>query len=116
MNRRNDFLHGNVDPNKLIVERVWFDQKYIPLFEKDEGVIRKTLKNYCTNVEREKAIADFQTVSDLIELVLMSMDDKSMRLIVQFMDNRMPGINRKTKRLGVLFPSHLVENYSVDSL
>ncbi len=50
MNKRNDFLHGNIDPYKLIVEEVWFDQKTIPLFEKDEGIIKKTMRNYCTNV------------------------------------------------------------------
>ncbi len=113
MNKRNDFLHGNVDPNKLIVEEVWFDQKTIPLFAKDEGVIKKMTKNYCTNVEPETAIADFQTVSNLIELVLMAMDDDSLRQFVQIMSDRMPGINKKSNRLGVLFPSqYLVESFA----
>jgi hypothetical protein len=112
MNRRNDFLHGNIDPNKLIVEEVWFDERFIPLFKKDEGVIKKMLRNYCSNVEPENAIGDFQRISGLIELILMSMDDESLRLFVQIMADQMPGINKKTKRLGVLFPSgYLVENY-----
>lgn len=110
MNKRNDFLHGNIDPNKLIVEDVWFDQRTIPLFKKDEGVIKKMLRNYCSNVEPEKAIADFQIISDLIELVLMSMNDNSLKLFVQIMADQMPGINKEDKRLGVLFPSqYLVE-------
>ncbi len=112
MNKRNDFLHGNIDPNKLIVEDVWFDQRFIPLFKDDEGVIKKMLRNYCNNVEPEYAISDFQTISNLIELVLMSMDYDSFKLFVQIMADRMPGINKKTKRLGVLFPSeYLVEGY-----
>jgi len=112
MNRRNDFLHGNIDPKKLIVEDVWFDDRFIPLFKKDEGVIKKMLRNYCSNVEPEKAIGDFQIISDLIELVLMAMDDDSLRLFTQIMADQMPGINKKTSRLGVLFPSeYLVENY-----
>jgi hypothetical protein len=63
------------------------------------------------HVEPEKAIEDFQTISNLIELVLMAMDDNSLRLFVQIMGSRMPGINKKTKRLGVLFPEHLAEGY-----
>ncbi|UAY53195.1 hypothetical protein [Ferruginibacter albus] len=112
MNKRNDFLHGNIDPYKLIVEDVWFDQNTIPLFENDEGMIRRMMRNYCTNVERSKAIEDFQTISDLIELILMAMDSNSLKIFVQLMSDRMPGINKKTKRLGVLFPSDkLVEGF-----
>ncbi|MGB8193722.1 MAG: hypothetical protein WCF67_17450 [Chitinophagaceae bacterium] len=115
MNRRNDFLHGNIDPKRLFVEEVWFDHRFIPLFEKDEGVIRKMMRHYCANVEPENAIGDFQAVSDFIELVLMAMDDSSLHLFVQLLADRMPGINKKTKRLGVLFPSqYLVENYIVE--
>jgi hypothetical protein len=112
MNGRNDFLHGNIDPNKLIVEEVWFDQKIIPLFEKDEGFIKKMMRNYCTNVERQRAIVDFQIVSDFIELVFMAMEENYLKQFVQLLSDRMPGINKKTKRLGALFPSqYLVENH-----
>ena len=114
MNRRNDFLHGNIDPNKLIVEDVWFDHRTIPLFQRDEGWIQKMMRNYCTNVEPEKALEDFQIVSDFIELILTAMDETSLKLFVQLMSDGMPGINKKTKRLGVLFPSeYLVENHIV---
>jgi len=63
--------------------------------------MKKMLKNYCTNVESLKAISGFETISSLIELVLMNMDDVSLKLFVQIMSSRMPGINKKTKRLGV---------------
>jgi hypothetical protein len=112
MNSRNDVLHGNIVPKKLLAEDVWFDQRTIPLFEKDEGIIVKMLRNYCTNVETQKALNDFQVVSDFIELVLMSMDDKSMRTFMMIMGDRMPGINNKTGRLGVLFSQGpLVEGF-----
>jgi hypothetical protein len=112
MNGRNDVLHGNIVPKKLFVEDVWFDQRFIPLFQKDEGVIVKMLRNYCTHVEKDKAQADFQIVSDIIELILMGMDDDSMRLFMQIMGDRMPGINNKTGRLGTLFPQGpMVESF-----
>ena len=57
--------------SKLVIEDVWFDEKTIPIFKDDEGFMKKMLKNYCTNVEREKAVGDFETISKLIELVLM---------------------------------------------
>jgi hypothetical protein len=60
MNKRNDFLHGNIDPSKLVIQDVWFDQKIIPLFKDDEGFIKKMLKNYCTMSNLKKLLNHFK--------------------------------------------------------
>lgn len=110
MNKRNDILHGNVDPYKLVVEDVWFDQTFIPLFDNDEGLIKRMMRNYSKNAEPQQALDDFQGVSDFIELILMTMDDRSLYLFSHIMQDKMPGINKKNKRLGNLFPvTHYAE-------
>lgn len=112
MNRRNEIVHGTIDPISLVIEDVWFDQSIIPLFEKDESIIRKTIKNYCTNVEPDKAFEDFQIVSDFIELTLTSMTDSSCVALVRLMSDDMPGLNMKSQEIGFLFNSSaVVEGY-----
>lgn len=111
MNGRNDFLHGNVDPQRLTFEDVYFDQTFIPLFKNDEGIIRKMLKNYLTHVEPDKALADFKIVTDFINFVLEHLGEKESKLIQMLMISRTPGINSKTNRLGILFSPGLAETF-----
>lgn len=111
MNGRNDFLHGNVDPNQLRFEDVYFDEKFIPLFKEDEGIIKKMLKNYLTNVEPEKALADFKIVTEFTEFVLSHLGDKEKDLLQYLMITRTPGINSKTQNIGILFPIGLTESH-----
>ena len=109
MNNRNDFLHGNIDPTQLMFEDVYFDMKYIPLFDEDEGIIRKTMKNYLKNVEVEKALIDYKVVQKFIEFVLSHTNEKVQEHIKHLLITRMPGYNNKTKGIGILFPVGLVE-------
>lgn len=109
MNNRNDFLHGNIDPRRLMFEDVYFDQKFIPLFKEDEGIITKTMKNYLTNVEGEKAFADFIIVQKFIAFVLAHLERDKQDLIQHLLMTRMPGLNDKTNRIGILFPIGLAE-------
>jgi hypothetical protein len=109
MNNRNDFLHGNIDPRKLMFEDIYFDKSFIPLFEEDEGIIAKTMKNYLTNVEREKALADFTTVQEFINFILGYLTKDNQDLIKRLLLTRMPGLNEKTNRIGILFSNKLAE-------
>lgn len=111
MNGRNDFLHGNVDPNQLTFEDVYFDQKFIPLFKEDEGIIKKMLKNYLTNVEPTKALDDFKIVNEFTAFVLSHLNKNEKDLLEYLMITRTPGINNKTNRIGILFPPGLAESH-----
>jgi len=109
MNNRNDVLHGNVNPSLLYVDDVWFDNKYIPLFKNDEGLIKRMLRKYCVNVERETALKDYKIVLDFMVMILCNLENKHMEQLVMFMGERMPGINKANNRLGTLFPQVLSE-------
>ena len=109
MNNRNDFLHGNIDPTKLMFEDVYFDMEYIPLFKEDEGIITKTMKNYLQNVEAEKAFNDYITAQKFIEFVLDHLGEKQRKYMEHLLITRMPGYNHQTKGIGILFPIGLAE-------
>lgn len=113
MNRRNDFLHGNIDPVKLFVENVFFDNKTIPLFDKDEGMIKRMMGKYTLSVERDEVLKDELIVNEFMALVLCSLDRDILYQLLRIMDERFPGMNSKTGRMGVLFPNMFVEGHSV---
>lgn len=110
MNGRNDFLHGNIDPINLMFEDVYFDLNNIPLFDKDDGIIRKTMKNYLKNVEPEIVFEDFKIVNNFIHYVIEHLDEEYKNFINHLLITRMPGYNHRTKGIGILFPNHLAEN------
>lgn len=103
VNYRNVLLHGNVDPDHLKVGDVYFDERIIPLFVKDESIIKKMLSINSKNAEKKQALADYKTVVDFIIFVLMHLEAKQLRTFVEILGNRLPGINQKNGRLGALF-------------
>jgi hypothetical protein len=109
MNNRNDFLHGNIDPTKLMFEDVYFDMEYIPLFKEDEGIITKTMKNYLQNVEAEKTFKDYITAQKFIDFILDHLGDEPKNYMEHLLMTRMPGYNHQTKGIGILFPVGLAE-------
>jgi hypothetical protein len=111
MNGRNDFLHGNINPESLMFEDVYFDMDNIPLFKEDNGIIFKTMKNYLMNVEPETAISDHNKSMKFIAFVLDHMIPKWAEGMSQLMMTRMPALNRKTDKIAILFPNVLAESH-----
>lgn len=109
MNNRNDFLHGNIDPISLMFEDVFFDMEYIPLFDEDESIIIKTMKNYLKNVEQKTAFSDYNTVLEFIQFILSHLEEDKRKYIEHLLMTRMPGYNHNTKGIGILFNVGLVE-------
>jgi hypothetical protein len=110
INYRNVLLHGNVDPDRLKVGDVYFDERVIPLFVKDESIIKKMLSINSKNAEKKQALADYKAVVDFIAFVLMLVEAKHLRIFVEILGNRIPGINKKNGRLGALFGNSSAES------
>lgn len=110
MNNRNDLLHGNVDPKKLAFETVYFDEK-IPLFTDYRDFSFYSWEAAIRNVTPELAINDYQIVQNLIAYVLICLKDDIRKEVYSFLNTKDPGWNEKTKRPGILFPSHLVDMF-----
>jgi hypothetical protein len=81
MNGRNDFLHGNVDPQRLAFDVMFVDifhtEQTIPLFRDDRSFLARYLANALKFVEPETALKDLDIVMRFIEHVLAHLDDKA---------------------------------------
>lgn len=108
MNGRNDLLHGNIEPNKLAYETVYFDGK-IPLFNDYRDFSFFSWEASIRNVRPDAAINDYQVVQNLISHILICLKDDIRKEVLMFMDTKDPGWNEKTKRPGILFPGHMVD-------
>lgn len=109
MNGRNDFLHGNVDPTKLKVEEMYFDNRFIPLSKDDEGIIKRMISHYKIGVGLTEVKNDERVIEGFLEMILEKLSSENLSLIVRLMGDRFPGINEKTKRIGILLPDAFVE-------
>lgn len=108
MNRRNDFLHGNIDPVKLKYDVIYFDQN-IPLPREYKNFVELGLINSLIDVEPDTALKDVEIVENFVQFVLSHMDDHIAENIKIFMETSDPGWREDTMRAGVLFPGHLID-------
>ena len=107
MNQRNNFLHGNVDPHRLKYDVVHFDGT-IPLPDRYQDFAQLALINSLLDVEPEAALRDVDTVDRFIEFVLAHLDSRVRYEVELLMNTFNPGWREDTKRVGVLFPPHIV--------
>lgn len=110
MLNRNDFLHGNIVPEKLAFREVYFDGA-IPLPKEYENMAELALVHSLKHVEPEIALADIGIVNGLIALVLEAMHEASALAVQHFMRTLDPGWRKDEKRPGILFPPNIVFTY-----
>lgn len=109
MNRRNDYLHGNIDPNKLQVENLYIDERHTPLFEYDEGIIRKMMRKSNIGVSLSDVLNDEKVTYDFIEMVLEKLDSQSFKVFILLMGEQFPGFNKSTEAIAAIMPPAYVE-------
>jgi hypothetical protein len=107
MQHRNDFLHGNIVPDKLAYREVYFDG-VIPLPKKYENMAELALVNSLRHVEPETALSDIDVTHSFIALVLEAMHEKPAFVVQHFMETLDPGWRSDLKRAGILFPPNIV--------
>jgi hypothetical protein len=110
MNKRNDFLHGNINPSGQKIETVYIDDVYTPLFEDDESIFKKMMTKYPVGVSEREVQQDLQAVAGLIELVLECLDAPARGKIDALLNERFPGINDKSKEIASLIPNKYAES------
>lgn len=108
INTRNNLLHGNVDLKKLKFDEVYFNGK-IPIFKKYNTMWQRSLGVKIDSCGMEKVKSDIEVVNKFIEHVISCLDEKIRKEIDFIMDSPEFGINKKTNKLGILFPNHLVD-------
>src|SRR5260370_22461080 len=69
MNRRNDSLHGNIDPRKATGEEIFFDLHNIPLLRTQRSLGEVELSNALANLSPESALADVESVRQFMDFL-----------------------------------------------
>jgi hypothetical protein len=108
MNRRNDLLHGNVDPQRLKFDEVFFDGT-IPLFKDEKSMTVRFLENSLRYIEPEEANSDVIAVAEFITFLLQCMDEEHRKAMEVIMYEREPGWRPDTNRIGLLFSENIAE-------
>uniref|UniRef100_UPI003736F51F hypothetical protein n=1 Tax=Vibrio parahaemolyticus TaxID=670 RepID=UPI003736F51F len=108
MNERNDLLHGNVEVNKLSIGDVYFNGT-VPLFIQYEDFWDKSIGVSMSSVKFDSIKDDYNVVDDFIRYILSKMNAQISKHLEAIMDKGQLGFNKKTGRVGVLFPEHLAD-------
>ncbi|MBN3344206.1 hypothetical protein H5A44_17460 [Pectobacterium brasiliense] len=112
MNKRNEILHGNINPMNYLFDSIYFEYR-TPLFETFRDIEYDTYKATLRGIEFEKVVDDYQKIQDFISYILLCLDAKVLEHVKILMETVHPGWHKKENRLGVLFPSHAVEGVMV---
>lgn len=109
MNGRNDFLHGNIDPQQLSFDEMFIDKfgedQTIPLFKDDRGMLARYLANSLKFVESETALKDLGTVVRFIDHVLSHLTDDARNRLTLLLSQDYLGRNEETGEVAQLFGS-----------
>lgn len=108
MNERNDLLHGNLEVNKLSIGDVFFNGT-VPLFIEYEDFWDKSIGVSMNSIKFDSIKSDRQVVDDFIQYVLSKMNSQISKQLENIMGKGQLGFNKKTGRVGVLFPEHLAD-------
>jgi len=111
MNERNDLLHGNIDPNKLGYETVFFDET-IPLFTEPQGLARNSLGISLKGIEPEETIEKVKLVQTFIDFILTHLGKSYKEQISSIIQKRELGWRSETSRVGVLFADFIAEGFA----
>ncbi|MEO6217041.1 MAG: hypothetical protein ABIO86_13510 [Sphingomonas sp.] len=106
VNRRNDVIHGNVDPIKNAVDTVYFNKK-VPLFLAGGDRARTYWEGVVKQYDPERVIADYHAAHELIYEIIGHLIPPMQETVKSLMSDIQPGYDEKRGIYGKLFPNHL---------
>jgi hypothetical protein len=106
VNKRNDILHGNVDPVRDALEVVYFHGKR-PLFKSGGDRIRQHWLRLLDQYKPREVIQDYIAAHEFIIEILNHLTPAFRRTLGLIMEDTHPGWDNRRKILGRLFPGHL---------
>ena len=102
MNRRNDLLHGNIDPMKLVFDELFFDGT-VPVFMEEDVLPLRLPRKAARQVAPELAKRDVQIVRDFVDYVLSLLDPQVRPDIEKLMGEEQLGWRSDAGKVGILF-------------
>lgn len=108
MSKRNDVLHGNVDPMSLKFDEVWFDE-YTPLFRDEKPFAERATYHSLKHIEPTEVLRDIDVVETFIEYLMGLLELRVKEQVERLSEDLYPGWREDTRRVGVLFPGVIVD-------
>ncbi len=108
MNKRNDFLHGNIQPATNKFDHVYFEGT-IPLFneEKDLGIEFSSQALFL--IEKEDIDHCMNVINGTRNMILELLEEPYKKSLSIILEKSILGWNNKKQRIGILFPDHLTQ-------
>ena len=104
MNRRNDTLHGNVDPRRSTGEEIFFDYGTIPLMRRYRSLSEIAISQVLASVEPDQALADVTVVRRFVDFLLSCLEPEYKYQAQMVLRELQPGYRPETNRIGVIIP------------
>lgn len=110
VNKRNDILHGNVDPVRHAVEVVYFHGKR-PLYKSGGDRIRQHWVRLLDQYKPQEVLDDYIAMHEFIIEILGHLKPAYRRTIWLLMEDSQPGWDNKRKMIGRLFPDLISSSF-----
>ena len=108
--RRNDLIHGNVDPVRDAVEIVYFDGKK-PLYQAGGDRITMFWRGVVEQYRPAQVLDDYLATHACIVEVMLHMEPAYRRSIELVLSDTQPGWDDARQTIGKLFPETLTNSY-----
>jgi hypothetical protein len=110
MDKRNDFLHGNITPGFNTFDQVYFDGT-VPIFPEPRDLNKEFSSQVMFQITKNEMDSDLSTINKLTDYILENLEDKEKEDIIMIISARELGWNKKKNKIGILFPPYIVESY-----
>jgi len=113
MNRRNDTLHGNVDPRASTGEEILFDFGTIPLLNSHHTFSQIALANALANLSPEATLDSVDAIRKFVEFLLSRLQPDPRALVGRAMEELHLGFRTETGSIGVILPPAQMDFFPV---
>ncbi|MDV7341825.1 hypothetical protein RYZ26_19675 [Terasakiella sp. A23] len=110
MDNRNWFFHGNADPRKDCLEKVYFERN-TPIFKNGGDVFEHFFSALIEMIQPKKILDDYIHAHEFILYVIECLDPKYKDEFWMMLKVSTLGFNTKSERFGILFPDYLVSSF-----
>lgn len=109
MDSRNKRLHGNIDPKTKTGDEIYFDHRFIPLFEFQRSIPEFAVHAALAHSDPTNAIEDVKTARDFIAFLLDQLQPAARKQIDMILDTPQLGYRPDKRMVGVILPPHYVD-------
>jgi len=115
MNRRNDALHGKIDPFRRIGEDIFFDFRTIPLVRRFQSFNELLLEQSLGDLDPESAIRNIEAVHEFVGFLVSRLNPDVQPQIQRALDEQMLGHRPETRSFGAILPREIMDVFVSES-